>query len=288
MENANLAALMRTIVRKEIATGLETNLKPIKIELSKIQQKVTSCLDKVDSLKAAANEAEIRLSKLEHESNTLAAEVSLLKQKGESLENQSRKFNLRIHGLPEGIEQGRPTSFVNDMLRELFDQADLGPLLPANIAHRIGGRDKVSCCMITRLYSFKVRQRIIRLAIERRKQPDGLKYRGHKISIFPDLTADQRKQQAVFDEIRAMLRKTGIRYGVAYPAELLITFGNRTHPFVNLYRRRWTSIELKSSPRWTVDPARPLRTRRYPPGNCKYNRSGMLIWEKINNIDLVW
>lgn len=63
MENADLAALMRTIVREEIATGLETNLKPIKDELSKIQLKETSCLDKVDSLEAAANEAETRLSR---------------------------------------------------------------------------------------------------------------------------------------------------------------------------------------------------------------------------------
>lgn len=71
MENADLAALMRTIVREEIATGLETNLKPIKDELSKIQLKVTSCLDKVDSLEAAANEAETRLSTLERENKTL-------------------------------------------------------------------------------------------------------------------------------------------------------------------------------------------------------------------------
>lgn len=76
MENADLAALMRTIVREEIASGLDTNLKPIKDKLCKIQLKVTSCLDKVDSLEAAANEAEIRLSKLEHENKTLAAEVS--------------------------------------------------------------------------------------------------------------------------------------------------------------------------------------------------------------------
>lgn len=189
IENADLATLMRTMVREEIATGLETNLKPIKDELSKIQLKLTSCLDKVDSLEAAANEAEIRLSKLEHKNKTLAAEVSLLKQKAESLENQSQKFNLIIFGLPDGIELGRPTLFVNDMLRELFDHADLDPLPPANITHRISGRNKVSRCMITRLYSFEVKQHIIQLAIERRKQPDGLKYRGHKISIFPDLTA---------------------------------------------------------------------------------------------------
>lgn len=154
-----------------------------------------------------------------------------MKQKAQLLQN--RKFNLRILGLPEEIEQGRPTLFVNDMLRELFGQADLGPLPPANIAHCIGGRDKVSRCMIIRLYSYEVRQRIIRLATERRKQPDGLKYRGHKISFFPDLTADQRKQQAVWDEIRTLLRKTGIRYGEAFPAKLLRTFGNRTHVSVN-------------------------------------------------------
>lgn len=128
--------------------------------------------------------------------------------------------------------------------------------------------------MITRLYSFEVRQRIIRLAVERRKQPDGLKYRGHKISIFPDLTADQRKQQAVFDEIRAILRKTSIRYGVAYPAKLLITFGNRTHAFVNL-------SEAMNFYRTEIVPSLDSRS-------CKYTRSGMLIWEKINNIDLLW
>lgn len=126
---------MRTIVREEIATGLEANLKPIKDNLSKIQLKVTSCLEKVDPLEAAANEDETKRSKLELENKMLATEVSLLKQKPKLLENQSRKLNLRILGLPGETEQGRPTSFVNDMLRELFGQADLGPLPPANITH---------------------------------------------------------------------------------------------------------------------------------------------------------
>lgn len=230
MENAELAALMRTIVREEIATGLEANLKPIKDELKNIQLAVTSCLGKIESLEAAANETETRLIKLENENKTLAEEVTLLKQKTESLESHSRKYNLRILGLPEGIEQGRPTSFVNELLIELFGKEELGLLPPANIAHRTG-RNKDSRCMITRLNSFETRQYIIRLAAAKRKKPEGLMYRGHKISFFPDLTADQRKQQSAFDDLRAILRKTDLRYGVAYPAKMLITFKNKTHAF---------------------------------------------------------
>ena len=232
MENADMAALMRTIVREEITTGLEANLKPIKDELKMIKLNVTSCLGKIQSLEDSANETEIRLTQMEKENKMMAEEIIHLKQKTESLENHSRKHNLRILGLPEGMEQGRPTSFVNEMLCELFGRDVFGSLPPVNIAH-CTGRNKDSRCVITKLNSFENRQRIICLAAEKKKNPEGLKYKGHNISIFPDLTIDQRKQQAAFDELRAILRKTDLRYGVAYPAKMLITFNNKTHSFTN-------------------------------------------------------
>ncbi|KAL7387987.1 hypothetical protein ABVT39_004839 [Epinephelus coioides] len=88
--------------------------------------------------------------------------------KTDLLENQSRKCNLRILGLPRGIEGSGATAFTSTLMYELFGEEALWPPPLVNIAHRTGSYNKDGIrCMITRMHSFDVRLTIQRLVGER-------------------------------------------------------------------------------------------------------------------------
>ena len=83
--------------------------------------------------------------------------------------------------------------------------------------------------MIARMHSTETKMIIQRLSS---KKKGSLEYDGQKLSIYPDVPAELREQQAKFNEIRGLLRNTTIKYGVVHPAKLLITFNEETHSFL--------------------------------------------------------
>ncbi len=146
----------------------------------------------------------------------------------EALENYSRKFYLHILGLQQGIEAGKPTTFINKLLYELFGEDTLGLPPSISIAYCTGPTaTDSSCCMITRLHNFEVRRTIQRLVGAKGGK---LHFRGRRISIYPDTTIELREQQAGFNEVNALFRKANLRHSIAYPAKMLVTF-NKTFPF---------------------------------------------------------
>jgi hypothetical protein len=53
--------------------------------------------------------------------------IKLIKEKKESLENNSRKFSVWVTGLETGLEADNPSSFKSNLFFELFVQEKLGP-----------------------------------------------------------------------------------------------------------------------------------------------------------------
>lgn len=51
-------------------------------------------------------------------------------------ENRNRRNNLRIVGLPEGVEGKNPTVFVEDLLKGLLPEAQFSPFFTVQRAHR--------------------------------------------------------------------------------------------------------------------------------------------------------
>lgn len=50
-----------------------------------------------------------------------------------------------------------------------------------------------------------------------------LEYKGKKVLIFPDLTADVLKQRHHFAEIKGKCKNRGIKYGFRFPSTLIVT-----------------------------------------------------------------
>lgn len=206
---------------------MDTKLEPVNRCLEELKTQLADCNNKVTNLERAAVETDIRLSDLERDQLDMTEECKYLRQKVDQLENHSRKLNIRILGLPEGIKAGNPTAFTVKLLYELFGEETIGPPPLISIAHRTGSVKNVPRCMIAKLYSFEVKRKIIRLAAASRS----LTHNGRKISMYPDLSAEILKQRATFNQVRLELWKRNLRFGFIHPATLIQTFRDTTHKF---------------------------------------------------------
>lgn len=222
--------MIREIVSDEISKANTLLKANISEQLIDIKTSLQTYGTRLDTLEERAQDAERRLGEIESKEDPgSATELNKLKNKIEMLENHSRKLNLRFLGIREGAEAGNPTSFTTDLLYQLFGREKLGPPPLLCIAHRTGAVPaRGSRCMIARLHSFEVKRTIQRLAAQMGKD---LQFQGRKFSIYPDMSAETREQQAAYDDLKTLLRNTGLRYGVTYPAKMLITFQGHTHSF---------------------------------------------------------
>ena len=62
------------------------------------------------------------LENVEKRCAVLATENQLLREKTDDLENRARRVNLRVTGIPEGVEQGRPSDFMSSFFTTLFGE----------------------------------------------------------------------------------------------------------------------------------------------------------------------
>ena len=219
---------MRDIIREELTAALAKSLLPVNKYLEELKSQLTTCTGKVPDLESAAVETDVRLSELEREQQKTAKENDYLRMKVEQLENQSRKFNIRILDLPNGVEAGNPTAYTTKLLRDLFGEeiVGTGPLI--SVAHRTGPARKDSRCMIARLYSLDIKMKITKKAAECRS----FTYNGNKICIHSDVSAETLKLRATFKEVRSELFKRKIRCGFIQPTAILIlTYREESHKF---------------------------------------------------------
>ena len=83
---------------------------------------------------------------------------------------------------------------------------------------------------VVRCHYYTEKEEILKKAREMERTPEG---RNGRIHIFPDYTQEVNNKRAAFKEARSLLRTCGgIRYGLRYPATLVITpEGGQTKTF---------------------------------------------------------
>lgn len=119
----------------------------------------------------------------------MAAEMALVQAKLEDLESRSRRHNIRIMGIKEKTENGKPSEFASSLLPELLGRENFDKPIQIDMAHRsakpaAGNRPRA---IITRLHHLQVKELMLRLA--RQKAP--LRFKGDTVQIYPDLTNDE-------------------------------------------------------------------------------------------------
>nr|XP_014347658.1 PREDICTED: uncharacterized protein LOC106704657 [Latimeria chalumnae] len=150
----------------------------------------------------------------------------------QDLENRSRRNNIRVLGIPEGIE-GNGVSGPALLLTVLRDCLPLesADAIEVERAHRtLGPRpppDQRPRPIIARFLRFQDRERILRLA----REAGELRWRGRSIMIFPDMSRELAVQRKLFMPERHCCMALGLRYALQYPATLRVTIAGKQQRF---------------------------------------------------------
>lgn len=200
---------------------LSSTLSEVKVSLVNISARVTEAEE-------VTKVHETRIELLEKRCANLEAECGKLREKTCDLESRSRRQNIRIYGIKEGVEKGKPTEFVTKLLMQVLSEGNFeSPVIDR--AHRSPqpSRDERPRAFIVRVHHYQVKESILRLA---RSKP--LQYDGTTIHIFPDLATDVMKQRQKFDSIRKKCREHEVRCGFRFPSKFIVTVkGNETKVF---------------------------------------------------------
>lgn len=237
--NANTTLLenmreMMNEMRSDILSKFETTIsatvkREILAVLEPFENRLASYGDSIADLERSANAHDTELSNLWSTVSKLTAAVDSLSQKCEDLEARSRWNNIRLVGLPEGIEGPRPTEFSAQLLQDILGLEDKPVLDRAHRTLRAKPKDgEPPRPLIMRVNLFQVRNQILRRAGE----ASPLSYMGRRISIYPDFTPAVAKKRAAFATVKKELHSCpNVKFGL-YPTTLRITLpSGQTHRF---------------------------------------------------------
>lgn len=194
-----------------------------------MQQKHSSHDQAITELQRACTDHSDLLTSLDSTVSTVKAEVKLLIDKCEDLEGRARRNNIRLVGVPEGAEGGRPTEFIAQLLMDSLGLEELPLLDRAHRTLRSKPSDgKPPRPFVIRVHFFHVRNDILRRASEA-----PLLHQGKRLFLFPDYTSSVAKKCAAFTDVKRLLHSCpGVKFGLRFPTILKITLpGGATHNF---------------------------------------------------------
>ena len=216
--------------------GLLSAVQGLKADVKAVIVRVTEAEDRI-----GANQDDI--ASLLADNTSMKATIKELAFKVDDLENRSRRSNLRLVGIPEGKEGADMCMYLEGWLPKVLGADTFPSPLLIERAHRLGRANKASRAnsggpqqsarlrvVIMKRLNYADKTRIIRAA--RLKGPILLD--NQRIMFFPDVSADLLKRRKAFDPVKkdlAALSIPTLRYGVAHPATLLITFKGKRHTF---------------------------------------------------------
>ncbi|RXN10895.1 putative transposase element L1Md-A101/L1Md-A102/L1Md-A2 [Labeo rohita] len=213
-----------------MSNSMNDRFNSLEATLSQLRTTLSETTSRIADLEGTKAEHEARISDLEASCQEILAVNKALRAKLDDLEGRSRRANIKIVGLPENVEAGRPTEFVERLIPKLLGTENFPERIKVDRAHRTGplpsrgGRPRI---MIARIHHYPVKETILRLAW----QHAPLKFDGVLISIFPDFTAEVLSQRRAFDGVKKKLKEAGIRFGLLFPARLIVTQDNKKKIF---------------------------------------------------------
>uniref|UniRef100_A0A0S7EWS1 LITD1 n=2 Tax=Poeciliopsis prolifica TaxID=188132 RepID=A0A0S7EWS1_9TELE len=190
----------------------------------------------IQSLTERTGETEARISQAEDDVISLQGRVKSLEKTVEVLsdrvaeqEDRSRRSNLRLVGLPEKSEGSDLCGFLEKWFRETLGE-DFTSSRCVERAHRIGpltSNPAAPRVVLMKFLSYRDREAALK-AVRKMKE---VHYKNHRVTFFPDLSAETRKLQRRFDGVKIRLRALKVRYGILYPAHLIITHNDKRRIF---------------------------------------------------------
>ena len=246
-DNDSLVAKISDAVFAKLGSCLDT-------KLDQILKSVNSVVEKVKVVEQRMEDGEQRISSLEDTVSELQAHLerttTQLQDAITRLENQenfSRRNNLKIVNLPEGIETNDPRDFIETWLPKILNLTVKNDRIKVDRIHRTPaqrrtGKDATRARLVyVRLHNFTDKQKIMQKA----RSMGEITVDGTRIHIFEDFSPAVEKRRREFSEVKKSLRALGVEYRLLFPATLRVSHGNKTQFFKTVAEAEGYVEEMK-------------------------------------------
>lgn len=226
---------------KELLTQVTSMKDTFQLKLDDLSNSMKEIKKDIRAILARVGNAEKRIGSLEDKQVTqqrviqdCLKEIKHLKAKIPYLESHSRRNNLIIVGLEEGtLETGNPAvdpgKELAAILRYILDRRETDPAPEVDRHHRSlrprPDPGEPPRPYIVRMLRWSDRQLILGAAAKKKK----LAWNGKSFRVFQDLPADIQQRRAEYGDIKKKLRGAGVRYGLLFPARLIVTVDDEQH-----------------------------------------------------------
>lgn len=123
-------------VSDKILKNINDRFDKLEQTLQAVQSSQKELMEKVESIEVQVVEQENHISHLKKVLSSLKNENSAFKSKVDDLEGRSRRNNIKIIGIPELEERGKPTDFVEVLILKLLGEDNFQSKVVIERAHR--------------------------------------------------------------------------------------------------------------------------------------------------------
>ncbi|KAJ1098411.1 hypothetical protein NDU88_003522 [Pleurodeles waltl] len=224
-DNQKLDAVLAAVER--IGTSLEWARTSLEGKIDKVASDLTLLHADHRKLADKAGALEMRLdgltsTRLENIVGVVLAHIKELESRAEDAEGRTRRNNIRVVGLPEGVEGRDAVAYAETWLRGLVPAGTLSSFFSVEHAHRIptrapplgsGPRPFILC-----LLHFADRDNILRSV--RSSSPPRVE--NAQVMLVPDYTLAVQKDCASYLLLKRKLRNLNLKYSLLFPGKLRI------------------------------------------------------------------
>lgn len=254
---------------QSLRDDFNTQLHEVRSDFSTQLQEVVSSnreiKDAIGTVSERLNEAENRISAAEDQITSLTAvadttrdKVQKLAMQMEDIENQRRRCNIKLVGIPEGSEKRDCRAFLMAWLPQVLGIEDH---LNIEQAFRLGSLPTTPTAQ-TQQQQSEPKPRVVLVkflsARDRDKVMDAARLKevtcdNSRVLFFPDLSPKVQKQRKPFDGVKSRLRDLNMDYGFIFPARLRVWHEDAWHFFNSPAKAEKFVDKLERSNRPTRD-----------------------------------
>ncbi len=186
-------------------------VKDLRAEFEAIATAAKQTRDQVDSVQAAAREDRRTVTDLRNQ-------LERLTEKMTDIEDRSRRNNVRLVGLPEGVDDSNAAGFLRVNLSKWIPSLK-GRDIEIDRAHRVYDRGRGSdrpCTLIFRVLRWHDRSEILKSA--RQAYPVKCAQDNVTLLFFPDFSPATTIRRKVFNPVLKKMTSLGLQPFLIYPA----------------------------------------------------------------------
>lgn len=206
-----------------LCVDFKAQLTAIKDDFSAQTQSVLALVARMDSVMSEQREQKRAI-------NDHSSQLETMEKKLAELEDRSRQNNIRLVGLPEGIEGGDPIGFIQKAIKDWFPSL-ANSEIEVERAHRIyrAAKDPRNSprVFIFKLLRYQDRQRLLKAS----RSHGPISSSGSTLRFFVDYSAFTSRRRMSFAPIQKSLRAAGVESFLIYPAQLKVTAAGTVHLF---------------------------------------------------------